>query len=90
MIDPDTIATSQAEPQMTIAEVWPINSPALIALDSFAGRTLVPCRIIGHTNKRVRVELLSGALIGRTHHKKGEARLVPAKALRKEKASGNA
>lgn len=53
-------------------------APAFLALDGWAGRHLVPIRVVGETPKRYRVELLEDAnLPSRRFAKAGDTVLVP-------------
>lgn len=53
-----------------------------IALDGWAGRTRVPCEVVGETPKRYRVRLLESARMpSRRYVTRGEIILVPKSAV---------
>lgn len=53
-----------------------------LMLDGWAGRTLIPCEIVGETPKRTRIKLLERArLPGNRWFDAGQVALVPTKAV---------
>lgn len=63
----------------------PVGSEALLTLTDWIGRVDIPVKVVGHTAKRVRVELLRDAMLpSRKRGKTGDIVTVPAYALRAE------
>lgn len=57
-----------------------------LCLDSWAGRTNVPCEIVGETPKKYRIKLLKDSLLpSKKYGKAGEIVLVPKYAVREKK-----
>jgi hypothetical protein len=59
-----------------------IGSNAILTMNDWAGRVDVPVKVVGHTPKRVRVELQKDALLpSRRHGRAGDQVLVPSFAV---------
>lgn len=58
----------------------PVN--AVVCVDGFAGRREHPCRIVGETSKRWRIEVDAPVKLPRSVLYPGETRLVPKSAVR--------
>jgi hypothetical protein len=58
-------------------------SSVVLVLDGWAGRRIVPVRVLGHTARRVRVQLLADTVLpSRRRGQAGDVILVPPAALR--------
>jgi hypothetical protein len=59
-----------------------MNKPAVVCVNSWAGRIEYPCRIVGETPKRWRIEVDMPVKLPRLVLHPGEVRLVPKSAVR--------
>jgi len=61
-----------------------MNRAAVVCVDSYAGRQEKPCRVVGETAKRYRIEVdqPTGLPPGFTIMLPGQQRLVPKRAVR--------
>lgn len=69
-----------AEPPL---DCW-VGRPAVVCVDSYAGRQEKPCRVVGETPKRYRIEVdqPTGLPPGFTIMLPGQQKLVPKRAVR--------